>query len=126
MPRSPLSNCSAVTLPVWMTSAPQTAGGANILTLFTNASGNLMLRNDIAATNVWSSALVPTGAWHEVQVSVTISGASSTVQVTLDGSQVNALTQTLNLGTNPIGRLILGDNNSGRTSQVAYDDVVAA
>ena len=104
----------------------QTAGGTNILTLFRSTSGSLLLRNDVAAANAPGSIAVSAGAWHEVQVSVTISGASSTVQVTLDGSQVTALTQTLNLGTTPIGRLILGDNNNNRTSQVAYDEVVAS
>jgi chorismate-pyruvate lyase len=61
-----------------------------------------------------------------VELQVTISGASSTVQVLLDGSTVNALTRTLDLGTTPIGRLILGDNSNNRTFQVAYDEVFAA
>ena len=103
----------------------QTGAGANILTLFVSTSGNLMLRNELAGANVYSSTVIPPGSWHQVQVRLTISGPSSTVQVLLDGSPVNSLTQTLDLGTNPIGRLILGDNNAGRTFQAAFDEVVA-
>jgi chitodextrinase len=103
----------------------QTDAGANIATLFVSSTGRLMLRNDVGATNVSSSTVVSTGSWHQVEVRLAISGASSTVQVLLDGSQVTALSTTLNLGTNPIGRLNLGDNNTGRTFQVVYDDVVA-
>jgi hypothetical protein len=104
----------------------QTAAGGNILTAFVSQSGNLMLRNDVAGANVSSSVPVSQGAWHQVEVQVTISGASSTVRVLLDGSTVNALTRTLDLGTTPIGRLILGDNSNNRTFQVAYDEVFAA
>ena len=56
---------------------------------------------------------------------VTINGASSTIQVLLNGSQINQLTTTLNLGTTPIRRVMIGDYNAGRTFQVAFDEVVA-
>ena len=56
---------------------------------------------------------------------VTINGASSTIQVLLNGSQINQLTTTLNLGTTPIGRFMIGDYNTGRTFQLAFDEVVA-
>jgi hypothetical protein len=102
------------------------AGTTNILTLFVSTGGYLMLRDDVTASNVSSSVTVPAGAWRQVELAVTVNGASGTARVLLDGSLVNALTQTLDLGTGPIGRLILGDNNTGRTSRVLYDEVVAA
>jgi hypothetical protein len=103
----------------------QTAAGGNILTVFVTTAGDLKLRNDIAAANVSGYASVSSGVWHRVEVRVTIAGASGTVQVLLDGAPVASLTQTLNLGTGPVGRLILGDNNAGRTHQVLYDEVAA-
>ena len=54
-----------------------------------------------------------------------VNGASGTVQVLLDGVQVNALTTTMNFGNTPIGRLMIGDNTAGKTFQVAFDEVVA-
>ena len=88
-------------------------------------NGNLGLRNDVAATTVTSSTPVPPGTWREVEVVLNVNGASGTVQVLLDGVQVNALTTTMNFGTTPIGRLMIGDNTAGRTFQVAFDEVVA-
>ena len=55
-----------------------------------------------------------------------MAGASSQVQVTYDGTPIAALSITLDLGSTAVGRLILGDNTSGRTYQMALDDVQAS
>ena len=72
-----------------------------------------------------SSTVITAGVWRDLEMRVTINGASSTIQVLLNGSQINQLTTTLNLGTTPVGRLMIGDFNTGRTFQLAFDEVVA-
>lgn len=104
----------------------QTPAGGNVLTLFTSSSGNLMLRNDVGATNVWSSTVVPTGGWHEVQLRARVAGAASQTEVWYDGQRLGELSTTLNLGTGSLGRLMLGDNVRSRTYEVLFDDLTAA
>jgi hypothetical protein len=58
------------------------------------------------------------------QFDVAIIGPSSTIEVWLDGNRINDLSITTNLGTNLIGRLQIGDVNSGRTYNVIFDDVI--
>ena len=71
----------------------------------------LAYRNDVTGTTRTSSTTVTNGVWHELQVHVTIAGASSLVETWYDGAVIGALTRTDSLGTNPIGRLQLGDND---------------
>jgi Ca2+-binding RTX toxin-like protein len=104
----------------------QTAAPANIATLFLDAPGNLMLRNDAQGSTLWSSTIVQPGAWREVEVRLEVAGPASHVEVLLDGSTVAALSTTLALGGDPIARIIVGDNVPGRTFQVRFDDVGAA
>ena len=104
----------------------QSASGGAILTLFTSSSGNLMLRNDVTGANLWSSTVVPTGAWHEVQVRIKVGGSSSQTEVWFDGLRIDALSKTLDLGTNLTGRLMLGDNVKPRTYEVLFDQVAAS
>ena len=45
------------------------------------------------------------------------------MEVWLDGVRVDALsTATVNLGTTPVGRMQIGDVQSGRSYDVAFDD----
>ena len=104
----------------------QTGLGANIVSLFESTTNNLMLRNDVTAANVWSPTIITSGAWHELRLHVIVNGGSSQVEVFYDGTLVAPLSITLNLGTAPVGRLILGDNTNGRTYQMVFDDVSAA
>ena len=53
-----------------------------------------------------------------------IADTSSQVGVWLDGTAVPELTGTQSLGTNPVDRIQLGDNSTGTTYDVLYDDVV--
>ncbi len=63
------------------------------------------------------------GAWHEAQLRVRINGAASESEVWLDGVRINDLSLTQTLGSNPIGRVTLGENVTGRSYDVAFDDV---
>jgi hypothetical protein len=104
----------------------QSPSGANIATVFVGSRGNLMLRNDTRGVSVWSPRTVTKGTWHEIQVRVTVAGASSQTEVWYDGQRVAELSLTQDLGSLAVGRLILGDNVSGRTHRVLFDDVVVS
>jgi hypothetical protein len=96
---------------------------SSILGVYLSSTGKLSYRNDVAAVSRTSSTTVASGGWHELQVRVQIAGASSAVTTWLDGAVVGALTRSESLGTTPIGVVQLGENATGRTFDVAFDDV---
>jgi chitodextrinase len=98
----------------------------NILTLFVNSTGKLAFRNDTTGVTRVSATSFTTGIWRTVKVHVVINGASSQVEVWLDGVKVNDLSITQSLGTTPVGRLMLGDNAAARTYDIVFDEVVAS
>jgi len=94
-----------------------------IATLFVSSTGKLGLRNDVAGLATTSTTAVSSG-WHTAQVHVTINGTSSSTEVWLDGNPVTSLSLSgINLGTNPVGRVELGDPSTARTFDVAFDEV---
>jgi chitodextrinase len=102
----------------------RTSSGSSIVYVYVNSAGKLSLRNDVGGVTTYSTTAMPTGSWHLVTLHALINGASSSVDVSLDGTQVPDLTLTgQNLGTNPIAMLQLGDNNTGRTYDIALDEV---
>jgi hypothetical protein len=104
----------------------RTATDASILSVSINNLGNLSYRNDVAGTSVNSTAAVSAGSWQTLQVHVRIAGTASQIEVWYNGALVSALSRTEAFGTNPIGRLQLGENTSGLTYDIAFDDVAAA
>ena len=80
----------------------------------------LEFRNFNLDTKSTSAVQVGPG-WHSIELRMTV-GTSGSVQVFLDGTQV-PIPATHNLGTTPVGKLQLGDNNNDRTYQVVYDNV---
>ena len=106
----------------------RTASGASILGLYISSNGTtntLAYRNDVAGVSRASTANITAGVWYDVQVRARIAGASSQVQVWLNGAPVSALSQTEDFGTTAsIGRLQLGEN-AARTFDFAFDDIVA-
>jgi hypothetical protein len=105
-----------------------TASPGLIGRLFVNTTGKLGFIDDATtpAATTMSTTTVSTGAWHELQLHAKIAGASGRVDVWLDGTPVGALSTTMDLGTTNIARLQLGEHLSGRTLDVAFDDVTAA
>ncbi|MCM8749281.1 hypothetical protein NET02_08995 [Thermomicrobiaceae bacterium CFH 74404] len=101
----------------------RTGTGGSLLGLYVSSTGKLGFRNDVAGQSTTSSLTVTTGEWHEVQVHLVINGSSSLVEVWYDGTKVDALSKTQSLGTNPIGRIQLGENSTGRTYDFAFDEV---
>jgi len=104
----------------------RTAADTSILTLSINNLGQLSYRNDVAGTSVNSTITVSPGIWQTLQVHVRIADTASQIEVWYNNVLVGALSRTDSLGTNPIGRLQLGENTSGLAYDIAFDDVVAA
>jgi hypothetical protein len=102
----------------------QSAAGAPIATFFITDKGKLAMTNDVNATTISSPANVGNG-WHQLKVHVTVSGATSQVQVWLDGGIVNQLSVSTNLGTAAIGKVVIGDTAAGHIYDIAFDDVIA-
>jgi hypothetical protein len=104
----------------------RTSTSASIARLYIDSQGRLGLRNDVAGTST-TGPLVPTGnQWHSIELHLIINGASSTIEVWLDGNLVPTLTtQSANLtGSGLIGQVQLGENQTGRSYDIALDDVV--
>jgi hypothetical protein len=102
----------------------RTAGDASVLGLYVNGSNRLAYRNDVGAVSRTSTTTVTLGAWHEVEVRVRVNGTASQTEVWYDGVRIPALSRTENLGTAAIGRVQLGEGGTGKTYDVAFDDVV--
>jgi fibronectin type 3 domain-containing protein len=109
---------SAVLQRVW------TAGGSPLIKLYLDSSGKLVYRNDVAQTSSTSLNAPAKGKWHTLQLHTLVNGTASKVEVWLDGTKISALSKTESLGTTPIGRVQFGDDASGRSFDVAFDDVV--
>ena len=101
------------------------ATGASILAFYRSSSGTIGLRNDVLGTTTSSSTVATAGVWHELLVRARI-GTDGGTEVWLDGTPVTALETTQSLGTNPIGRVQIGNNQTGRTYDVALDDAAVS
>ena len=101
----------------------RTSTGTALLTLFASPTGVLGYQNNITTVSTYSKTNVTAGAWHSVEVHVVINDTTSQTETWLDGQSVPDLSKTESLGTTPIGRIQLGENITGRTYDVAFDDV---
>jgi hypothetical protein len=103
----------------------RTSTDGSIAYLGVSTTGKLLLRNDAGAVTVNSATGVSAGSgWHALEFHAVINGAASTTEVWLDGVKVNDLSVTTNLGSTAIGRVQIGEVNTGRTYDVVFDDVV--
>jgi fibronectin type 3 domain-containing protein len=101
-----------------------TVGAGALATLFVSSTQKVGLRNDVTAVSTTSTTSAAAGFWHTAQVHLVVAGSSSQIEVWIDGNPVPELSQSgINLGTNPIGRLELGDPSLNRTFDVAFDEV---
>jgi chitodextrinase len=98
------------------------APNSPMMGLYIGSTGILCYRNEQALTNSCSSVSPSKGAWHTALLHVIVNGSTSTVEVWLDRTKL--ITKTDNLGTTGVGRIELGDSASGKTFDVALDDVV--
>ena len=99
--------------------------GGSLGYVFVTAAGQLGMRNDVTATTINSSVVAgPASGWHELELHMIVNGTSSVIDVWLDGVHVDALSSTAaNLGTDAVGAMQIGEVQTGRTYDVAFDDV---
>jgi chitodextrinase len=102
----------------------RTATGTSLVRLYVTALGKLGYRNDVSGVSRNSITTVTQGTWHTVQLHSLVNGASGHVDVWLDGTKLPALSKTEDLGTTPMGRVQLGEDLTGRTFDVAFDEEV--
>jgi hypothetical protein len=88
-----------------------------------SSTGRLAYRNDVTGVSTTSTTVVPTGAWQELQVHVVINGTASQTETWLNGTKIDQLSKTESLGTTAVGRVQFGDNATGKTFDIAYDDI---
>jgi hypothetical protein len=99
--------------------------GAIMKTYIDGTTGKLCIRNEVTLTNTCSTTVPTQNAWHSVELETAIAGTNSTHKVWYDGTEVTSLTSSAtDLGSTNIGRVVLGEVNSGRTFDVVFDNVV--
>jgi fibronectin type 3 domain-containing protein len=107
----------------------RTATGAYIAYLYVSSTGYLSVRNDAGNVTHVSTTPVSLNQWHKVEMSLdTNPGGPITLWAAIDGTRVSFTTpvsSTETLGTSPIGQVVLGDTVSGRTYDIAIDDLTA-
>ena len=104
-----------------------TGGGTSMLGVYVTNLGKLGFRNDVAGNSTTSTTAVGLlGAWHTLQVHVTVADPSSQVETWLDGAPVTDLTVNPgSLGANPITMIQVGENAANKTFDALFDDVAA-
>ncbi len=109
--------------PVWLTSFRNSAGGALAL-VGLNRRGLLIARFTTTKTTYKSQVIPTDGLWHKLQLHLK-TGSGGGFDVALDGVPVATLSASSDLGRRSIAALKVGDTFSGRTYDVAFDDVSA-
>jgi fibronectin type 3 domain-containing protein len=98
----------------------RTASAGPILGIFRRPDNKLASYNEITGVTT-IGPVVSAGVWHELEVHL-INGASSLVEVWLDGTRISALSKTDSFGTTPVGRIYIGDPVTGKTFDYAFDN----
>jgi YD repeat-containing protein len=101
----------------------RTAAGADLLALYYDANGRLGVRNDTRGTQTGSATVLTQTAWHLVAVHLVVQGATSSVEVFLDGVRLNDISGTDAYGTTPVGQVLAGESTTGRSYDTLIDDV---
>ena len=101
----------------------RTSTAGTILTIFRRPDAKLVYVNEVTGITTVGPT-VTAGAWHELEVHAVIAGASSRIEVWLDGVPVTAFTKNDTLGTANVGRVYIGDQVTGRTFDVVFDQQV--
>ncbi len=96
------------------------SAGTSLVGLYVASNQKLGLRNDPANLSAANLCNVPNGVWHEVEIHARVN--SPLTEVWCDGNLV--ATKTDPFGSDPIGRIQLGENSAGRTYDVVFDDVL--
>lgn len=102
------------------------ASGASLAYAYVTAGGHLGIHNDSTGSSVTSTVTVTPG-WHALEVrravDTTAGTATGRLEVWLDGAPVASLSSAAaDVGTAPNAALQIGDTQTGRTYDVAFDD----
>jgi hypothetical protein len=117
-------NVEARSTAVWL-AAFRKAGGGAILLVGLDGGGRLIAKNLVTKTVFRSTVGVTGSVWHELDIHMK-TGTGGRFDVTLDGAPVPALSRSTDLGTMSAGRFAVGDQSTGRTYSVAFDDISVA
>lgn len=97
---------------------------SSVLGLSVNETGQLALTNYFTGSKYSGPSVAP--GWHEAQVHAVVAGGSSQTEVWLDGVKAPALNKVESLGSTPIDKLQLGDQSTGRSYDLVFDEVTAS
>ena len=102
----------------------RTRADKSLLGIFVNKDGRLGYRNDVVGNTETSTVVVTPGVWHVVQVHAYMDSVTGNIEVWLDGTQIVRLANHEGLGPDPVGIIQIGENATGGSFDVAFDDVV--
>jgi len=101
-----------------------TASGGAIVSLNLDKALRLQVKNHVAGSKTTSATTLPVGTWRVIQLHAFVAGATSLVEVWVDGTQVTDLTSTASLGTTAVGALLAGNKGSNGGFTLGFDEVV--
>jgi hypothetical protein len=98
---------------------------ATLYRVAVGAKGRIRGRDQVSKESMQTKTAVGPGtSWHRLTVHVnTDPTGSDHVVIWLDGTRLDKLTSHLDLGSQPIGTVQVGDNVRGRSYDVTYDNV---
>jgi hypothetical protein len=102
----------------------RTAANDPVLGVYLSNTGKLAYRSDVSRHSVVSKFDVVPKKWHTLKVTVHVAGAQSLVAITIDGTLIPGLNGTASLGQTPISRIQLGENVTGNTFDMIFDDLL--
>ena len=98
------------------------SGSTSLGGVYLTRTGRLGIRNDIAGQAVSTTTTISSGAWHTLETHVR-TGSDGFVEVWYDGIRIHQSFQ--NFGANQVTAIQLGENSTGRTFDVRFDEVAA-
>ena len=101
----------------------RSGAGADVASMGILPNGRLFARaGGISKSSV---SVLPTGAWHELQLHADTRVGLSRVDVWLDGVPLTDLARTIPSGGAPVARVQIGEGAASRAYSAVYDDVAA-
>ncbi|HEY8736320.1 MAG TPA: hypothetical protein VIO62_04675 [Candidatus Dormibacteraeota bacterium] len=104
----------------------RTTSDASVIHLIVSTSGHLGLRDDVSGVTLHNPTPVTMHVWHRFELHAVISGTASYLEVWLDGQPATTLSGAMALGSQPLGVVQIGDNHTGRTFDVIFDDLTVS
>jgi len=127
-----VSQSTAVTLLGLRTQATSSSPAYQVAQVYLNASGTIKVLNNVTKASYLGNTTLTSGSWH--QVTFAVNETAGTMQVWLDGTQVqfgtsagwSAVVGGQNLGSVPMSNVQLGDDSTGRVYSWYADDLIVS